>query len=249
MILTKSLLPLTLLTVCLLPACSHTNTASTDGSTTAVTDGHIDEKTLFSSLQELDYSPSAEDYIIGPSDLLDISVFQADEFSKQVRVEDDGNISVPLLADIPAAGLTTSQLEQRVAEQLKQKYLQNPKVTVTVKEYNSRSITLDGLFGSPGVYPITGTQINVLQALALGDGLSDLANDENVVLFRKTGENVKAYRLDIDAIRAGKIKAPYVRNNDILVAHRSDSRYWLREVAALMTNFNTIDSVLKTIIK
>lgn len=237
----KTILPPLMLIVsfAVLPACSSTNLALSNGSSS--TDGTaLNPQDIFASNAELDYTTKAEEYRIGVADLLETSVFRADEFSRPARVDSGGYISLPLLGNIKVEGLTPVQAEQRIAELLRQKYLQDPQVTVFVKEYSSQNITLDGSFKTPGVYPITAGQINLIQALALGNGLDDLADPAKVVLFRKTGDRVKAYQLNVDAIRKGQSKTPYLRNNDIIVAHRSDSRYWLREVAASVSNITNI---------
>lgn len=236
-----TILPSLMLVVSLavLPACSNNNLAL--GSSNSSNDGTaLNPQNVFASNAELDYTAKAEEYHIGVADLLETSVFRADEFSRQARVDSDGNISLPLLGNIKVEGLTPVQAEQRIAELLRQKYLQNPQVTVFIKEYSSQNITLDGSFKTPGVYPITAGQINLIQALALGNGLDELADPAKVVLFRKTGDQVKAYQLNVDAIRKGQNKTPYLRNNDIIVAHRSDSRYWLREVSSSISNITNI---------
>jgi polysaccharide export outer membrane protein len=230
--------------VALLSACSSSMpTTATDS--TGVEETALDERLLFSDLKELDYSSRAENYRIGIADLLDIKVFRADELSREARVDTDGNLSLPLIGTIPALGLTPVQLEQKLAAILREKYLRNPQVTVFVKEYSSQRITLDGHFGNPGIKEITAGQVSLLQAVALGGGLDDLADPGKVVLFRKTDGRVKAYRINVDDIRTGKARDPYVRNDDILVAHRSDSRYWLREVATGVGNVMSITQPFK----
>lgn len=237
----KTILPSLMLIVsfAVLPACSSSNLAL--GSSSNSNDGTaLNPQNVFASNAELDYSSKAEEYRIGVADLLETSVFRAEEFSRPARVDSGGYISLPLLGNIKVEGLTPVQAEQRIAELLRQKYLQNPQVTVFVKEYSSQKITLDGSFKTPGVYPITAGQINLIQALALGNGLDDLADPAKVVLFRKTGDRVKAYQLNVNAIRKGESKTPYLRNNDIIVAHRSDSRYWLKEVSSSVSNITNI---------
>ncbi len=237
MMMKTTILPTLLLSVAcaLLPACSSTLPMGSSSDSAMP-----NAQTLFASTAELDYTAKAEEYRIGVADLLETSVFRAEEFSRQARVDSDGNISLPLLGNIKVEGLTPVQTEQAIAERLRQKYLQNPQVTVFVKEYSSQHITLDGSFKTPGVYPITAGQVNLIQALALGNGLDDLADPGKIVLFRKVGNQVKAYQLNIETIRKGQSQNPYLRNNDIIVAHRSDSRYWLKEVSSSMSNIANI---------
>jgi polysaccharide export outer membrane protein len=239
-------LSLTVTLMCLgLSACSS-SPANDSQSPTSIAGIHVDEKTLFADIRELDQLPADEDYLLGTGDSVNISVFQADEFSKVVKVGTDGNISLPLLGDMRAKGLTTPQLKQAIVTRLKQKYLQDPQVTITLQEQQNRSITLDGAFTAPGIRPLTGSQISLLQAVSLGSGLTDLADAGKVILFRHTGDKIKAYHLDINAIRDGRMKDPYVRNNDVIVAHRSDSRYWLQQTASLLGNFTTIFTAVGT---
>lgn len=142
MMMKTTILPTLLLSVTcavLLPACSTSPMGSSDGTMP-------NAQTLFASTAELDYTAKAEEYRIGVADLLETSVFRAEEFSRQARVDSDGNISLPLLGNIKVEGLTPVQTEQVIAERLRQKYLQNPQVTVFVKEYSSQHITLDGSF-------------------------------------------------------------------------------------------------------
>jgi polysaccharide export outer membrane protein len=87
--------------------------------------------------------------------------------------------------------------------------------------------------------------VTVLQAIALGGGPSALAATDKVVLFRRDGEQSKGYLIDLDAIRSGKLADPYVRNDDRIVVHRSDSRYWLREVGTLLNPITTLNGLMR----
>jgi len=84
------------------------------------------------------------EYKIGPQDLLEIAVFGLDEMNKTVRVSEDGNITLPLLGEIEVKDLTKSQLEQRLARLLEEKYLQNPQVTIFIREYQSKRVSILG---------------------------------------------------------------------------------------------------------
>lgn len=196
-----------------------------------------------SSVSGLNQVTGAEDYRIGAADLLDVKVFQADELSRAVRVDAHGNITLPLVGKIPVAGLTQSEAEQKLASIMQQNLLQNPQVTVFIKEYTSQRVTLEGEFKKPGVYPIAG-QTTVLQAIAMAAGPSDLAATDKAVLFRRQGAQSKAYLVDLNAIRNGQIPDPYVRNDDRIVMHRSNSRFWVREAASILSPIATINSLV-----
>lgn len=199
---------------------------------------------IFSDSRELDYVAGAEDYRIGPSDLLDIKVFQADELSREVRVDPQGNITLPLLGNVRAAGQTQSGLEKLLADMMQKNMLQNPQVTVFLTESTAQRVTVEGEVKKPGVYPIKG-QATVLQSIAMAEGLSNLAAADKVVLFRNNGAQTKAYQIDLNNIRDGRARDPYVRNDDRIVVHRSDSRFWLRETAALLSPFSVLNTIAK----
>ncbi|OQX08783.1 MAG: hypothetical protein BWK73_24540 [Thiothrix lacustris] len=213
--------------------CSHTGSvgaAPAGSADTAVMDAN-----LFANINELDYTAPREAAHITADDILDIKVFQADELSGKVRVDSAGNISLPLIGTVAVGGLTPIAAEQRIKTLLGQKYLQDPQVTVLVEGgFTKQRVTLEGQVQKPGVYPIEGS-ITLLQSVALAGGLADLASPDRVVLFRRNGQQMKAYRLNLDAIRAGIMRDPYVRGDDRIVAHRSDSRYWFKEVKSMVS--------------
>ncbi len=123
------------------------------------------------------------DYHIGAQDLLEISVFGVPDLNRTVRVNSNGQISLPLIGGMHAGGKTIPELEQSVGEMLSKSYLQNPQVTVFVKEFTSQRITLEGSVKTPGIYPITG-KTTLIQAIAIAGGLDPLADLSGVVLFR-----------------------------------------------------------------
>ncbi|MEG2942513.1 MAG: polysaccharide biosynthesis/export family protein, partial [Thermomonas sp.] len=109
----------------------------------------------------------ASDYRIGAHDLLAISVFGVEELNKEVRVNSNGQVSLPLIGGVMAGGKTISELEADLGKKYADGFLQNPQVTVFVKEFTSQRITLEGAFNKPGIYPITG-KTTLLQGIAIG---------------------------------------------------------------------------------
>ena len=122
------------------------------------------------------------DYVIGPDDVLTIVFWREKDMSADLTVRPDGKISLPLLNDVHAAGLTPDQLRARLTEAAS-KYIEEPTVTVVVKAINSRKVFIMGQVGKPGPYPLTGP-INVLQLLALAGGLLEFADAERIVIMR-----------------------------------------------------------------
>jgi polysaccharide export outer membrane protein len=135
------------------------------------------------------------DYIIGSEDLLEISVFEVEELNKTVRVSSQGSISLPLLGTLKAKGLTVNELEREIRDTLAEKYLQDPQVTVFIKEYRSYRISVIGAVNEPNLYDVAG-QKTILDMLAMAEGLRD---DAGYLLFvnRPPG-------LEEEAAKAGK---------------------------------------------
>lgn len=129
-------------------------------------------------------------YVIGAQDVLDISVWKEPEVSRVVPVRPDGKISLPLLNDVQAAGLTPDALAQQITESLK-KYVTNPQVTVIVTTINSQRVYLLGEVSRPGAFPMI-PGMTVLQAISSGGGFTQYARTNKVYVLRnENGKQVK----------------------------------------------------------
>jgi polysaccharide export outer membrane protein len=164
-------------------------------------------------------TPGAAAYKIGPQDVIEVSVFKVPELSKAVQVSEAGTINLPLVGEVVAAGKTARQTEKELTKLLGAKYLQNPQVTVFVKEYNSQRITIEGAVNRPGVFPIQG-RMSLLQAVAMAQGLED-ASDNTVLVFRGENGERKAARFDVSEIRTGDAEDPQLVAGDVVVAGTS----------------------------
>lgn len=122
------------------------------------------------------------DYLVGAQDLLEISVYGAPDLSRTVRVSRDGWISLPLVGDVRAEGLSTRQLETQIASLLAKKYMTHPQVSVFVSEVQSHTISVIGAVGKPGVFQIRGPE-SLVEVLSMAEGLADDAGDR-VILMR-----------------------------------------------------------------
>lgn len=170
----------------------------------------------------------ASDYRIGAQDLLSISVFGVEELNKDVRVNSNGQVSLPLIGGVMAGGRTIPELEAELATKYAAGYLQKPQVSVFVKEFTSQRVTLEGAIAKPGIYPITG-KTSLLQTIALGGGLTELADLQGVVLFRTIDGKRMAAAFDMSGIRSGRDPDPQVYGDDIIVIEKSGSKSLLRE--------------------
>ncbi len=129
-------------------------------------------------------------YIIGAQDVLDISVWKEQELTRSVPVRPDGKISMPLLNDVQAAGLTPTQLAMRITTDLK-KFVTNPQVTIIVTQINSQRIYILGEVSRAGAYPLL-PQMTMLQALSSAGGFTQFANLKKIYMFRvENGKQVK----------------------------------------------------------
>lgn len=163
------------------------------------------------------------DYRIGAQDLLEISVFGIDELSRTVRVNSNGQVSLPLIGGVMAGGKTIPELETLIGEKLKNGYLQDPQVTVFVKEFTSQRVTLEGALNKPGIYPITG-KTSLLQAIAMAQGLDDLADLSGVVVFRQVKGKRMGAVFDLAKVRTGEAPDPQIYGDDVIVVEQSGSK-------------------------
>lgn len=130
------------------------------------------------------------DYKIGPQDVLRIDVWKEPDISRTIPVRPDGKISLPLLNDVQAAGMTSMQLANSLRDSLA-KYLTNPQVTVTVTEINSRRVYITGEVAHAGALPLL-PNMTVLQALSSAGGFTQFAKLKNIYVLRtEDGKQVK----------------------------------------------------------
>jgi polysaccharide export outer membrane protein len=139
-------------------------------------------------------------YVIGPDDVLSIVFWRDKDMSADVVVRPDGMISLPLLNDIRAAGLTPEQLRAAL-NKAATKFSQEPNAAVLVKAINSRKVHVLGNVVKPGTYPLTG-ELTVLQLIALAGGLQEYADSKHIVIMRKDGGVDRALKFNYkDVIR------------------------------------------------
>jgi polysaccharide biosynthesis/export protein len=143
-------------------------------------------------------SPPPSDYKIGPDDVLTIVFWEEKDLSTEVVVRPDGNISLPLLNDLRAAGFTPEQLRLRIVEEARQ-YVEEPNAAVVVKQVNSRKVFIMGQVHKPGVYPLTGPT-TVVQLIATAGGLADFASIKNILVMRIENGRQIPYRVNYKQI-------------------------------------------------
>jgi polysaccharide export outer membrane protein len=127
--------------------------------------------------------PHDDSFVIGPDDVLSISVWKEPDVSRSVPVRSDGKISLPLAGEVQAGGTTPRQLEKAIAAKL-QSYISEPEVTVIVQQINSQKFNILGLVSKPGAYPLTNSA-TVLDAIALAGGFRDFAKQKSIYILRQ----------------------------------------------------------------
>jgi len=140
------------------------------------------------------YSP---EYRVGPKDLLEIKVFGIDELNQTVRVSEEGKISLPLLGEIEVEGLTQNGLVLKLEELLRDKYLQNPQVTIFIKEYQSKRVSILGAVSSPGPVELLGRQ-TLLQVISEAGGLTNEAGNEIIIIRQLSDGTSTSLKISID---------------------------------------------------
>jgi polysaccharide export outer membrane protein len=141
---------------------------------------------------------ASADYIIGPSDVLNIVFWREKELSSEVLVRPDGKISMPLLNDVMAAGLTPEQLRRTLADAAK-RYIEDPVVTVVVKQINNNRVFVMGQVRNPGPFVLTGPT-TVLQALAMAGGFTDFADRGHVLVTRVENGAQSTFTFNYDTV-------------------------------------------------
>ncbi len=192
---------------------------------------------------------ASADYLIGPLDVLTITVFQEKDLSlEEVPVDASGNIIFPLIGQIQVAGKSSAEVSRLIGSRLGERFLVNPQVSVLIKTSVSQKVTVDGEVKESGVYALQG-QTSLLQAVAMAKGASDVAMLEQVVVFRTIGNTRYAAMFDLDAIQNGRAADPQIRADDIVVVGRSSKKVFIRNLLAaapaLTTAFVAIQQIVR----
>ncbi|MEZ5478888.1 MAG: SLBB domain-containing protein [Thiolinea sp.] len=150
-------------------------------------------------------------------DLLEITVFKVPDLTRELRIANDGSITFPLIGRVQAQGRTPAALEREIAAKLETNFINNPQVTVVVKESVQNRVTVEGAVKQPGVFPVTGS-MTVLQAVALAGGLDPKADARRAVLLRRNARGqISQQPIDIAAIRRGQMQDLMLLQDDRIV--------------------------------
>ncbi|HBH80401.1 MAG TPA: hypothetical protein DDY39_11300 [Nitrospira sp.] len=160
------------------------------------------------------------DFFLGPEDVLKVTVWKSPDLSGEVTIRPDGTITLPLIGDVPAAGLTANTLAKRISERLTE-YVSSPIVTVQVKEVNSYFIYVLGEVLKPGKYPLK-SYANVMQGVALGGGFAPFAKKNKIKVLRNVSTGAvgheEKHQIEIPVRYDDIVKGVAVPGNFILLS-------------------------------
>ena len=180
---------------------------------TYITSGNVRLKVIKENNQlkitAIDYDKYIKnDYIIGPEDVIEVSVWKSPDLSTTIMVRPDGMISLPLIGDIQASSHTAKELKEEIAQKLTE-YKQDPIVSIIVKEANSQAIYVTGEVARPGKYPLR-SETTIVQAITLAGGFTQWADKDQVVIIRKSPMNPEGNRFTLkysDIVSGKNMKA------------------------------------------
>lgn len=173
--------------------------------------------------------PGAESYRtkqhrLDPNDVVTVTVYQEPDMSvTETAIEETGGLSLPLIGSVTAAGLTTDELARSIEARLANRYLIDPRVTVTLVTVAMRRVTVEGQVQQPGIFPIIGST-TLVQAVAMAKGTTRTAKNDAVVVFRMIDGRRMAARFSLKEIRAARAPDPQLAPDDIVIVGFSESR-------------------------
>jgi polysaccharide export outer membrane protein len=161
---------------------------------------------------------TTQDYRLGPLDTVSVNVFREPDLSVERRsVSLSGKLSLPLIGELPVAGKSTEEVAQDITGLLNARYLRNASVSVALERAANFTVTVDGEVKKPGVYQIPGARLSLLQAVALGEGVTELADLDEVLIIRTVDEKRYVARFDLRDIRAARTPDPQIQQADVIV--------------------------------
>ncbi len=156
-------------------------------------------------------------YLLRPTDRISVNVFREPDFTvAEVQLGVSGNVSLPLLGPVPAAGMTAEQFEADVTRRLAEAGLKSPMVSVNIISYASHLVTVEGAVRTPGVYPFQpGARLS--SAIALAQGPERTAKIDQVAFFRETPDGMSIAKFDYGQVRQGTMLDPILQPGDRIV--------------------------------
>jgi polysaccharide export outer membrane protein len=172
---------------------------------------------------------NGRDELIAENDLLEVDVFQVDELDRTVRVDSNGRVSLALIGTLDAKGKTIPQLESEIEAKYASNYLQNPEVSLFMKESAGQRVTVDGSVNKPGIYQVSSTT-TLLQIIAEAGGFREIADEKKVYVFRQYEGRKLVANYSVADIRTGKKPDPRIFGGDVIVSFDSSAKIAARNL-------------------
>jgi protein involved in polysaccharide export with SLBB domain len=163
-----------------------------------------------------------EDTTLGAGDVFEVRVFRQDDMTGTYSVSSEGTISFPLIGEVAVAGKSPADVERELRERLADGYLQDPQVSVLVKEYKSKKISVFGQVREPGTFAYA-EGMTVVEAVAQAGGFTDLARKNAVTVTRAVSTEKTKFTVPVEDIGEGKANNFYLRPGDVVFVPR---RLW-----------------------
>jgi polysaccharide biosynthesis/export protein len=142
------------------------------------------------------------EFLIGPDDVLGISFWKEPDMTGDVTVRPDGRITLPLIGEMQAAGLTPDALKEQI-QKVATKLFEDPTISVIVRTINSRKVFITGSVTRPGSHPLT-RELTAMQLIAMAGGLTEFADKKNIRIVRTEGGKQKTFKLNYNDVAQGK---------------------------------------------
>jgi len=186
------------------------------------------------------------EFRLGPYDSIIVEVLGVPELKREGRIDGSGHFSLPLIGSVQAAGMTTTQFSQLVAEGLRGRYVRDPQVSVNVTEVVSQVVTVDGAVRDPGRYAVPGS-MTLQQAIASAHGLTEQSDITEVVVFRTVEGRQMAALFSLKDIREGRYADPAIYSQDVVVVGTSRARRLFMDLAQIAPIFSVFTPLAYTL--
>lgn len=173
-------------------------------------------------------------YLLRPGDKLAINIFQEEDLSqRELQIDEAGTISLPLIGDLHAAGLSPGQLSRAIETAYGRSYLRDPQANVVLLEARERTVSVEGEVKTAGVYKVQ-PGYTLLSALALAGSPTERAKLDEVLIFRTVNGERMGGRFDVTEVRAGRMPDPMIVPGDVVVVGFSRARSLYRDALQIM---------------
>lgn len=177
-------------------------------------------------------------HVLGPGDRIDVTVFREPDFSSSnLLIDTAGNVYLPMIGQLTAAGMTQAEMAAIVSERLGASYIRDPNVTVSVREAALQAVSVEGEVKQPGVYQIQ-PGYTLLTAISLARSPTSTAKLDEILVFREIDGQRMGARFDLAEIRAGRVPDPQVLPGDVIVVGYSQVRAVYQDILKAAPLFN-----------